>query len=275
DGGPGDDSIDGGNGDDNLTGGDGNDTIKGGPGNDVINGDSNNSSTPTPAIALTQGVIPMATSSRNNDVIDGGDGNDIINGGPGNDIILGGTGDDTIDGGPGNDQIVGGLGKDTINAGDGNDTIWISAGDVPAGQTENIDCGPGRDLVNLRNFPRRTKVAKGQLTDPITGGVYKFVSCERFSQTRNAPPKSAPASTLNEIAQPITVTSGMEASASLVVFDLTGQRVFESEKFSGNVSETLQATNAIANGVYFYVISARNTEGVSMKSKVKKLVIVR
>jgi Ca2+-binding RTX toxin-like protein len=249
DGGNGNDDLDGGNGDDHLNGGSGNDILRGGNGKDTLNGDDDQPTALVPAM-----VHPLAKPVRVSS----------------NDILDGGAGDDTINGGVGNDQIVGGLGKDAINAGEGNDTIWISIGDVPAGQTESINCGAGRDLVNLRNFPKRTRVTGGKLTDPTTGGVYQFANCERFVQTRSAPPRTVAASEVssNQLEQ--------GANLTLQVFTLQGQKIFQSELPTASVTDSLVSARAImTNGVYLYVVSVRSADGEVLSSEIKKFFILQ
>jgi hypothetical protein len=245
----GNDTLDGGEGNDEIEGGPGNDIIRGGDGDDLINGDDSLAPVLVPAMTA---ALARSARLRNNDILSGGDG------------------DDTINGGLGNDQIVGGLGTDSINAGDGNDQIWVSTGDVPAGETESIDCGAGRDTVNLRNFPRRAKVTGGQLTDSMTGGTYQFISCERFIQTRNALPKQAQAPILS--AEKLSATNRM----SLEVFTLNDKRIFQSGPFSENVIESLKPfTEKAPNGIYLYVISVRNADGNLVKHEVRKFVVRR
>ncbi len=159
----GNDVIDGGDGNDNIEGGFGEDTIKGGVGDDTIKGDDAD------------------------DDIEGGPGTDTIEGGNGNDKIRGGAGNDTIDGGNGNDKIIPGPGLDTytVRVNDGKDRITIRAGDVPAGQTETVLCGSGKDRVKLMGFRRRDRLpnaANGswRFKDPDTGGIYEIeTGCER------------------------------------------------------------------------------------------------
>jgi hypothetical protein len=245
----GNDNLDGGDDNDTLNGDDGNDHLKGGKGNDRLNGDDDQPTLAAPA--MTQ-MLARNSRRASNDVLDGGEG------------------DDTINGGVGNDQIVGGLGKDIINAGDGNDQLWISAGDVPAGQTETIDCGAGRDKVNLRNFSKKSKPANGQLTDPATGGTYLFTNCEKFVVSRGALPRAAQTA--------IALASDISSTATLKIFTLSGQKVFESNSTVSDIVETLSTTNIpeqIINGVYFYVLTVHAADGTVLKSEVKKLVVLK
>jgi len=64
----------------------------------------------------------------------------------------------------------------------------------------------------------------------------------------------------------------------MAVFNLAGQRVYE----SGFVpSSTLgwnllnQRGERVANGVYLYVVTAKGFDGVVIRSKAKKLVVLR
>ncbi len=254
-GGNGNDDLDGDDGNDDLHGDEGNDNLKGGPGDDDLNGDDDQPTVTAPAMSF--GLIPAAVKKSKK----------------GNDILDGGEGDDTINGGLGNDQIVGGLGKDTINAGEGNDQVWISAGDVPAGQTENINCGAGRDKVNLRGFPKKTKPINNQLTDTVTGGTYVFTGCEKFAQSRTGPPKSVQTSNSD-----ITLTPVGSNNASLTIFTLSGKKAFESQGAFSSIADALWEKSigeTIVNGVYFVVLTVREGEGTVPKNQIKKLVMLK
>jgi hypothetical protein len=252
-GGHGNDDLDGDEGDDKLDGNEGNDNLKGGPGDDDLNGDDDQPTVAAPAMASA--LTPMAAKKPNK---------------KGNDVLDGGEGDDTINAGAGNDQIVGGLGKDTINAGEGNDQIWVSVGDVPAGQTESIDCGAGRDKINLVGFPKKIKPTNSQLTDTVTGGTYLFTGCEKFSQSRTLPSRTGPSSKVSVVASTAPIT-GM----SIVVLTLQGTKIFETSQLTGSVLETLQEQAALPNGVYLYVFTQRNPDGTITDQQVRKLVTLR
>lgn len=155
-----------------INGTSGNDTLYGTSASDNINGFAG------------QDVI---WGRGGNDVIDAGPGNDRVYGEGGNDQLYGKDGNDLLYGGDGNDTIGGDRGRDTIFGGGNNDTIMLSAGDVPAGQVENIDCGTGSDTVIFADFPSVPPFGNINLVnvvDPVTGGTYHFTSCE--SRVRQA-----------------------------------------------------------------------------------------
>lgn len=67
-------------------------------------------------------------------------------------------------------------------------------------------------------------------------------------------------------------------SIQVEVFDLKGQKVFDSEEVQGAIFEwglNNQDGRMVANGVYLYVITARGYDGQVIRSKVKKLVVLR
>ena len=122
------------------------------------------------------------------DCIVGGSFKDQLFGGPGNDRLQGEGDDDLLDGGPGDDVINGGSGKDVIIGGPGADTLIgegdqdtfiIHSGDVPAGQTETINGGSGSfDKVIFSFDPGAVTPPDFTVTDPVTHGVYQFISVE-------------------------------------------------------------------------------------------------
>ncbi len=94
------------------------------------------------------------------DYVDGENGNDELHGGPGNDTMAGRSGDDRIYGDDGDDRITGDRGRDRIAGGRGNDTLFgnlapdvILGGpgddriNVVRGEVDEVQCGPGRDVV--------------------------------------------------------------------------------------------------------------------------------
>lgn len=134
---------------DNLLGGPGPDQISAGDGDDVIWGHHQSSGESL--------------------------GTDRIDAGPGKDTVYGSRGDNEIHGGAGDDYLQGGELHNTIWGDDGNDTIKLrgngrrqvgrnivhgGAGDdsVTASGTlaATIDCGPGRDVVDV-GYNRRAR----------------------------------------------------------------------------------------------------------------------
>lgn len=115
--------------------------------------------------------VEQVTGTTGNDTMTGDDGPNTFNGIAGNDTLIGGGGADTLDGGDGNDNLQGGAGADqlignrdddTIDGGAGQDSIFgdgtncsgfscpigndtIAAND---GEQDQINCGPGADVVN-------------------------------------------------------------------------------------------------------------------------------
>ncbi len=113
------------------------------------------------------------------DKLFGGDGDDELIGEGGNDLLDGGPGDDFLNGGSGNDILIGGPGKDTIVGEGGDDTFIIHAGDVPAGQTETLNGGDGIDTAQFDFDPGHVVPPTFTVTDPVTGGKYRFFDTER------------------------------------------------------------------------------------------------
>ena len=258
----GDDSLVGTNSGDHIKGDEGNDQIEGGLGNDLLEGNSGDDT-------LNGGL--------GNDSLEGGDGNDMLDGGRDNDTLAGGDGDDTLIGGPGMDILIGGLGVDTIDAGRGNDQIYVFAGDVPEGQTETIDCGGGKDQVFLMNFPRNATLANGQVTDPTTGGTYALTGCERIQASGSIPSSDAPSSFSNHESTGVNAVAA-NMSTSLEIFDLKGHKIFHSESISEkNLWMQLESLTQgkIANGVYVYVLTMRDSSGAIVKNEAKKIVVLR
>lgn len=91
------------------------------------------------AMLLLSGVALAATISGNNrdNDIRGTRFADTIDAKGGEDRVRGGRGNDKIWGGDGNDTLVGGKGRDRIYTGG-----WW---------TDVVNCGPGRDYVELDN----------------------------------------------------------------------------------------------------------------------------
>ncbi len=145
-------------GNDRIVGNGGRDTIHGGAGSDCLFGGSFN------------------------DKLFGEDGNDELIGEGGDDLLDGGPGDDLLNGGDGNDTLIGGTGTDSIFGGGGNDVIVIHAGDVPAGATETIDGGSGIDTAAFDFDPGSVTFPNFTVTDPKTGGKYRFFSVEKVAR---------------------------------------------------------------------------------------------
>ncbi len=80
-----------------------------------------------------------------------------------------------------------------------------------------------------------------------------------------------------EAADFIAEGQGIE-SVKLEVFSLAGKRVFDSGFVTGNaLAWHLQTNNneAVANGVYLYVVTIRNINDKIVRSELKKLVVIR
>lgn len=171
-GGDGGDTLEGGSGDDRLVGGAGMDILDGGQGSDTLYGGEGDD-----FLDVESG------ESEGDDTLDGGAGDDILFGGQGNDVLIGGTGDDMMFSGSGNDDIDGGPGLDVVNAGAGNDVVRVLVGDVPAGDVESVDAGPGVDSLILTGFLFSDVVWSGStatVTDPLTGGQYVVTNLENI-----------------------------------------------------------------------------------------------
>jgi hypothetical protein len=113
------------------------------------------------------------------DVMDGGTSTDRMIGGPGDDRMNGGDGGsldrmdggdgaDIMDGDTGDDHIRGGPGVDTYLDDTGADTFYLIPGDVPFGQRELVQCGPGVDVVRIYDTPNNGSIVNG-LVPPTTG----------------------------------------------------------------------------------------------------------
>ena len=113
------DVMDGTDGLDTIVGLGGDDTIRGLGAPDRLTGDGN------------------AAAVQGDDELFGGDGSDNLIGGAGSDLLSGEGGDDEVSAGflVGADAVEGGPGNDTVNA--------------VEGQSDDIDCGPGRDSVRF------------------------------------------------------------------------------------------------------------------------------
>src|SRR5437867_2381281 len=152
---------------DNLVGTSGNDRIVGNGGRDTIHGGAGSD-------CLFGGSF--------NDQLFGEEGNDELIAEGGDDLLDGGPGDDVLNGGDGNDTLIGGPGADEISAGGGDDVIVIHAGDVPAGAIETIDGGSGIDTALLDFDPGAVTGPNFTITDPVTGGKYRFSSVEKVER---------------------------------------------------------------------------------------------
>jgi hypothetical protein len=91
---------------------------------------------------LASGVALAAT-------ITGTDGNDVLAGTRYADSIGAGAGDDRVNGRAGNDKIWGGDGEDKLYGGKGRDRIYTAGW-----YTDVVDCGPGRDWVEVDSTDR-------------------------------------------------------------------------------------------------------------------------
>lgn len=68
------------------------------------------------------------------------------------------------------------------------------------------------------------------------------------------------------------------AGIAVEIFDLAGQRVFDSGFTKGNrLDWHLQSENGltVANGVYLYVVTVKGYDGTEVKSEIHKLVVLR
>jgi len=82
-------------------------------------------------LARGRGMADFLFGNSDNDELYGNDGSDLLNGGTENDLLVGGTGED---------ELVGSFGNDTIYTG------TLTEGDkLP----DEVQCGPGFDVVTL------------------------------------------------------------------------------------------------------------------------------
>jgi cysteine-rich repeat protein len=114
------------------------------------------------------------------DKLFGGPGNDQLIAEGGNDLLDGGPGDDELNGGSNQDILIGGPGRDEVIGEGDDDTFVVRAGDVPAGQTEILNGGSGNDLAALNFDPGTVPPRNFTVTDPDTGGKYRFIDVERI-----------------------------------------------------------------------------------------------
>ena len=106
------------------------------------------------ALALTLAATASAAfikGTRGDDQLVGTPAADQIYGLAGDDQIRGKDGNDDIDGGPGADTLYAGGGSDHLDGGYGPDTLWAVAKD---GDTDFLNCGPGRDVAHIREGER-------------------------------------------------------------------------------------------------------------------------
>jgi hypothetical protein len=75
----------------------------------------------------------------------------------------------------------------------------------------------------------------------------------------------------------LDIRSGNAHEIILDVYDVSGQRVYADSSYSGALRYhgLDQQGRRLANGVYLYVVTTRQTDGAITRSEVKKLVIVR
>jgi hypothetical protein len=64
-------------------------------------------------------------------------------------------------------------------------------------------------------------------------------------------------------------------SIQVRIFDLSGKQVFDSPETLGTTLDWHYRSSSVANGVYLYVVTVRDTEGRKVTSKIHKLVILR
>jgi flagellar hook assembly protein FlgD len=71
---------------------------------------------------------------------------------------------------------------------------------------------------------------------------------------------------------------GAFAEMQLQIYDLSGREVFDSGRVPGHAL-TWKGQNAVgepvANGIYLYVVTAQTLDGRTLKSEVRKVVILR
>lgn len=106
------------------------------------------------AVALALSAVAAAALIRgtpHDDRLVGTPAADQIYGLAGDDEIRGKDGPDRIEGGPGGDTMYAGGGSDRQDGGPGPDTLWAVAKD---GDTDFLDCGPGRDVAHIREGER-------------------------------------------------------------------------------------------------------------------------
>ena len=85
--------------------------------------------------------------------------------------------------------------------------------------------------------------------------------------------------TLSQTAQGLTLSVDSQgvSSVGLTVYDLNGQTVFAQETAGTTLSWNYLSSEGqpVANGVYLYVVTIKNTDGQVLQSEVKKLVVLR
>ncbi len=186
------DDLEGTDGDDNIVGGGGDDLLRGFAGSDCLNGGSFNDRLfggPDDDELVGEGGNDLLDGGPGDDELNGGSNDDELVGGPGNDVLRGEGGADALSGGEGDDELVGGTGSDTLIGGEGadeiageggDDTIIIKAGDVPTGRVETIDGDLDDDTAVFDFDPGDVLLPDFDVTDPETGGIYRFRSIEHI-----------------------------------------------------------------------------------------------
>jgi Ca2+-binding RTX toxin-like protein len=102
------------------------------------------------ALLLTSGVALAAaiTGTDKDEILIGTRYADSIHAKGGQDVVRGLGGADKLYGNQGKDRIVGGRGEDRLYGGNGDDRInSMDLGDGGIGDSDVVDCGPGRDFV--------------------------------------------------------------------------------------------------------------------------------
>jgi Ca2+-binding RTX toxin-like protein len=263
-----------------MNGGGGNDTMLGQSGNDTMNG------------------------GENNDIMRGGGGNDTMAGNAGNDVMGGGPGNDTLNAGDGDDVVGGGQGSDTTNAGTGLDTydtdnpgpdvFFVNAGDVPSAADETINCGGGRGLDRVLfsgSISQQQTPSNRVFLDGVTNGTYTVAQdCEQVflnsARVLGANLAVVPAAFESfSVSSSVLTGDSIEFIAEgpgliemrLQIFTLTGRKLSEqTEKTNYLEFEGMtQSGIPLANGVYLYTLTAKGSDGKSIKSEVRKLIIQR
>jgi hypothetical protein len=75
----------------------------------------------------------------------------------------------------------------------------------------------------------------------------------------------------------LSVSGQGVASVALTVYDLGGRTVFSQETAGTTLSWNYLANDGrpVANGVYLYVVTVKGTDGQTLRSEVRKLVVLR
>lgn len=66
-------------------------------------------------------------------------------------------------------------------------------------------------------------------------------------------------------------------SLGVVIYDLNGHQIFTQETSGARILWKLRSSTGqrVANGVYFYIVTTRDTEGQIVRNEIKKLAVMR